>query len=98
MIKGNPYRAGSRWYTTSVETLYRTLDAGLCHGKPVAVGVGVVVEVLQSDIGSIKSDLDSVLCQAEVEGAPAWGWLRVGWLEPAYAHPTLFEVDQPRLF
>jgi hypothetical protein len=98
MRKGNLFRAGTRWYTTSVETLYRTLDAGLCHGKPVAAGVGTVVEVLQSDVESIKSDLDAALCQAEIDGAPAWGWLRVGWLEPAYAHPTLFATDHPTLF
>lgn len=106
-MKRRTYPAGQRFELLHVETLYRTLDAGLCCGQPVAAGCGVSVLVidppdamrlwLPERNGQLTGDA-RVLCQAQIDGAPAYGWLLLSWLEPINPQATLFDVAQPTLF
>lgn len=97
------YPLGRRYATLHVETLYRTLDAGLCCGTPCAAPVGLVVQVMDPrDFQAAWREsfgVDArVLCVAEIDGAPAYGWLLLSWLEPINPQRELFPTEQPTLF
>lgn len=111
-MRKRTYPAGQRFALLHVETLYRKLDAGLCCGVPVAAGVGVCVDCIappdllrqwREDWGRVtrpgcREPDTRVLCRAEIDGAPAYGWLLLSWLEPVNQQSTLFETSQPTLF
>jgi hypothetical protein len=106
MPKHLPYKRhiGKQYTTLHTETMYRTLAMGLCSDRPTLVGVGVEVTVL--DPGPLYFDLmdrligpgDNVLCVAEIDGAPAYGWLLLSWLDPINPQRELFPTEQPTLF
>lgn len=92
-------REGQQFTLTGPDTMYRKLDAGLCHGSPIGAGVGLVVTLRRAfEQNAIKDDLDRVLCEATIDGLPAYGWLALGWLEPINPQRALFDVEQPSLF
>jgi hypothetical protein len=108
MPKRNPYPLGQRFALLHVETFYPVLDQGLCttgDGAPISVGVGAAVKAIHPGpayeryvrAASLKGD-DRVLCETTVNGAPAYGWVALSWLEPLTPQRTLFEAAQPSLF
>ena len=106
MRKQLPYRRhiGKQYATLHAETMDRTLAMGLCSDRPTLIGVGVVVTVL--DPGPLHFDLmdrligpgDNVLCEATIDGSPAYGWIALSWLDPINPQRALFETEQPTLF
>jgi hypothetical protein len=69
----------------------------------VAAGVGVVVRAVTADpmLCAINGKPDPsmrILCEATIDGQPAYGWLALGWLEPINPQKSLFETAQPQLF
>jgi hypothetical protein len=93
MRKPRPYAPGQRFQLTRRETMYDMLDAGLTRGAPVVADAGLSCVCI--DATSCPGD---VLCEATINGAPAYGWIAAAWLEPISAQKCLFECDQPSLF
>jgi hypothetical protein len=100
----NHYPLGRRYALLRAETFYRTNDGGLCCGAPLRAAQGLVVHVIpladgalpwQSG-GTIKDA--AVLCEVELDGAPAYGWIALSWLDPINPQRELFSVEQPTLF
>lgn len=97
------YPTGQRFALTRPETMYRTNDAGLCCGLPVSAGAGVVVQVIERPAAwtwdwPAREHRPEVLAQATIDGAPCYGWLSLGWLEPIDPQRELFAREQPQLF
>jgi hypothetical protein len=108
MPKRNPYPLGQRFALLHVETFYPVLDAGLCTvgaGSPLPLHEGAIVRVIHPGptyATYVKSAAlvasDRVLCETTVNGAPAYGWVALSWLEPLTPQRSLFEAAQPSLF